>query len=33
MLHTLMRHLTATEENCQHERFLTLAKGFLIGRG
>ncbi|MEY3969711.1 MAG: hypothetical protein RL617_724, partial [Pseudomonadota bacterium] len=33
MLHTLTRHLAGDEQDCRHERFLTLAKGFLIGRG
>jgi inorganic triphosphatase YgiF len=33
MLHTLTRHLAEDEQDCRHERFLTLARGFLIGRG
>jgi CHAD domain-containing protein len=33
MLHTLTRYLAEEEQDCRHEQFLTLAKGFLIGRG
>ncbi|MGA1227723.1 MAG: CHAD domain-containing protein [Burkholderiaceae bacterium] len=32
MLQTLTRHLAGEEQNGRHHRFLTLAKGFLIGR-
>lgn len=33
MLYTLTRHLAEGEQDRRHERFLTLAKGFLVGRG